>query len=253
MIQAIIIEDEEIAAIKLQNMVHELDSEILITRILPSVKESVNYLKENSPDLIFLDINLSDDNSFEIFNQIANITSKIIFTTAYSEYAIKAFEQNSIDYLLKPIAKEKLQRSLDKLKQFEKQYEHHIDYAKLLGNVEDSYKKRFLVKNGNQLRTINIEEIAYFYSEDKVTFIKLKNSERLPIESSLKNIENMIDPKNFYRINRKYLVHTTSISKMYYSSKSKIILHLTPKPEDSQIAVAIEKVGKFKKWLGGDI
>ena len=252
MIQAIIIEDEEIAAIKLQNMIQELDTNIRIARILPSVKESVSYLKENIPDLIFLDINLSDDNSFEIFNQVGTITSKIIFTTAYSEYAIKAFEQNSIDYLLKPIAKEKLQRSLNKLKQYEDHHQIQLDYAQLLGNIEDSYKKRFLVKTGNQLKTVDIEEVAYFYSEDKITFIKLKKGERLPIESSLKSIENVVNPKDFYRINRKYIIHTSSISKMYYSSKSKIILHLIPIPDDPQVTVAIEKIGKFKKWLGGD-
>nr|WP_303246394.1 LytTR family DNA-binding domain-containing protein [Aquimarina sp. TRL1] len=100
---------------------------------------------------------------------------------------------------------------------------------------------------------MTIEDIAYFYSEDKMTFIKLKNAERLPIEYSLKNVEHLINPKEFYRVNRKYIIHTSSISKMYYSSKSKIILHLTPATKEVQVTVAIEKIGTFKKWLGGDI
>jgi DNA-binding LytR/AlgR family response regulator len=244
---AIIIEDEDIAAIKLQNMIQELDPGFNIVRILSSVKESVVYLKENQPDVIFLDINLSDDNSFEIFNQVEDIQSKIVFTTAYSEYAIKAFEQNSIDYLLKPIPKEALQRSLAKLRKYDTK--EKVDYNKILFHPEDVYKKRFLIKTNNSLKTVEIDEVAYFYSEDKVTFIKLRNDKKLPIEFSLKNLEELLNPKKFYRVNRKYIVHITAISKMYYSSKSKIMLHLQPAAEEEQIPVAIEKVGKFKKWL----
>jgi len=247
MINAIIIEDEDIAAIKLQKMIQELDSEIHISRILSSVKESVAYLKVYKPDVIFLDINLSDDNSFEIFKLVDDINSKIIFTTAYSEYAIKAFEHNSIDYLLKPIPKEALQRSIEKLRKYDNQ--ESIDYNKILFNSEDSFKKRFLIKTNNNLKTVETDEIAYFYSEDKVTFIKLKNDTRLPIEHALKSLEGLLNPKEFYRINRKYIIHISAISKMYYSSKSKIMLHLKPAVENEQISVAIEKVGKFKKWL----
>ncbi len=248
MINAIIIEDEDIAAIKLQKMIQELDADIHISRILSSVRESVTYLKEHMPDVIFLDINLSDDNSFEIFKLVGNVTSKIIFTTAYSEYAIKAFEQNSIDYLLKPIPREALQISLEKIRKYDNQAPYP-DYNKILLNSDQSYKKRFLIKVNNNLKTVETDDIAYFFSEDKVTFIKLKDNTRLPIEFSLKNIEKLVNPKEFYRINRKYMIHISAILKMYYSSKSKIILHLKPDVEKEQISVAIEKVGKFKKWL----
>ena len=247
MITAIIIEDEEIAAVKLQNMVQELDSEIHIARILSSVKDSIAYLQNNEPDVIFLDINLSDDNSFEIFNTVKNINSKIIFTTAYSEYAIKAFEQNSIDYLLKPIPKDALKRSLEKIRKYNNS--ESLDYGKLLLHPNNVYKKRFLIKLNNSLKTVEINQIAYFYSEDKVTFIKLKDSTKLPVEFSLKHLEALLNPKEFFRINRKYIVHIKSISKMYYSSKSKIVLHLNPAIENEQVSVAIEKIGKFKKWL----
>ncbi|WP_083629611.1 LytR/AlgR family response regulator transcription factor [Tenacibaculum agarivorans] len=246
MMHSIIIEDEDIAAIKLQKMIQELDAEIHIARILSSVKESIAYLKEHKPDLIFLDINLSDDNSFEIFNVVTDIKSKIIFTTAYSEYAIKAFELNSIDYLLKPIAKKDLERSLQKMKSLN---EIHIPNYKNLLTIEANYKKRFLIKQNNSLLTVTVEEIAYFFSEDKLTFIKLKNNKKLPIDETLKKLETLINPSQFYRINRRYLIHISSIEKMYYSSKSRIILHLKPPAEEQQVTVAIEKLGKFKKWL----
>ncbi|SDH52772.1 LytR/AlgR family response regulator transcription factor [Winogradskyella thalassocola] len=247
MIDAIIIEDEDIAAIKLQKMIQELDQEIHIKKILSSVKESVEYLSVNTPDLIFLDINLSDGNSFEIFNLINDIKSKIIFTTAYSEYAIKAFEQNSIDYLLKPIPKVSLRRSLEKLKKYSNQ--NAPDYTKIFYHPIDTYKKRFLVKMNNVLVTIEVDDIAYLYSEDKLTFIKKKNNKRIPIDYSLKKLEEILNPSQFYRVNRKYMVHRKAISKMYYSSKSKIILHLDPTTDEEQVPVAIEKTGKFKKWL----
>lgn len=149
MITAVIIEDEDIAAIRLQKMIQEINESIHILKILSSVKESVEYLSNKQPDVIFLDINLSDSNSFEIFNQVPNISSKIIFTTAYSEYAIKAFEQNSIDYLLKPISKENLTRSLQKLERLSN--ETIPDYQKIFHDTESSYKKRFLVKMNNSL------------------------------------------------------------------------------------------------------
>ena len=228
-------------------MILELDEGIHIKKILSSVKESVAYLSENKPDLIFLDINLSDDNSFEIFNLVNDIQSKIIFTTAYSEYAIKAFEQNSIDYLLKPIPKQLLQRSLDK---FRKYYNQETpDYNQIFYHPADVYKKRFLVKMNTTLQTVEIEDVAYFYAEDKLTFIKNRSNKNIPIDYSLKKLEELLNPSHFYRINRKYIVNRNSISKMYYASKSKIMLHLEPNTADEQISVAIEKLGKFKKWL----
>jgi len=247
MIQAILIEDEDIAAIKLQKMIQDVDSSIQIVKIISSVKESVAYLSKQQPDLIFLDINLSDNNSFEIFNQVPHIKSKIIFTTAYSEYAIKAFELNSIDYLLKPISKEALARSIQKLKNLEN--EKNPRYTELLRSLENNFKKRFLVKMNNALIRIEIEDIAYFYADEKVTFIKLTSGKNIPIEYSLKKLEDVLNPIDFYRVNRKYIVHVSSIKKMYYSSKSKIVLHLEPASEEDTISVPIEKVGQFKKWL----
>ncbi|WP_299185612.1 LytTR family DNA-binding domain-containing protein [uncultured Aquimarina sp.] len=246
MTKAIIIEDESIAAIRLQNLIQEVDNQIMIVKVLTSISESVQYLSTESPDLIFLDINLSDGYSFEIF-KILEINTPIIFTTAYSEYAIKAFEQNSIDYLLKPVAKNSLSRSIDKF--FELNKNQLPEYKKLFLHNEKEYKKRFLAKINNSLKTIEIDEIAYFYTEEKLTFIQLWSGKKIPIDFSLKKLEQELDPSNFFRINRKYIIHLKCIEEMYYTSKSRIKVSLTPVATENNIFVAIEKLGKFKKWL----
>ncbi|MBQ4914572.1 response regulator transcription factor [Maribacter sp. MMG018] len=243
--KAIIIEDEEIAAIRLQNMVQEIDGSIVIHKVIQSVKKAVEYLTSNTPDLIFLDIHLSDSNSFEIFNHL-EIKTPIIFTTAYSEYALKAFQQNSIDYLLKPVSKDTLQKAIEKFKTFGGS---EVPNYKAIFSSEHHYKKRFLVKMNNTLQSINISEIAYFYSEDKVTFSKLKNGRNIPLDDTLNFLENQLDPKDFFRVNRKYLVGINSITKMYYASKSRIQVNLEPKPNDLNVMVSVERMGKFKIWL----
>jgi DNA-binding LytR/AlgR family response regulator len=246
-LKAIIIEDENIAAIKLQKMIEDIDSSITISKLLSSVKESVVYLSKNHPDLIFLDINLSDNNSFEIFNLVPTIKSKIIFTTAYSEYAIKAFELNSIDYLLKPVSKDALKQSLRKLKELDS--EMITDYRQVFHNPPQTFKKRFLVKMNSTLISISVHDVAYFYSDEKLTFLKLKTGKSIPINFALKKLETVLNPSEFYRINRKYIIRISSIKNMYYSSKSRVVLDLEPKAEEKKIIVAIEKLGHFKKWL----
>lgn len=248
MIKAIIIEDEEIAAKRLQKIIQEIDDTITVTHTISSVKEAIHFLKHHEQDLIFLDINLSDGYSFEIFEQLS-ITTPIIFTTAYSEFAIKAFEQNSISYLLKPVCKDALKKALEKYKTYRNTT---IDYGLLQKLVTGNhYKKRFLIKTNNSLKTYNIEDIAYFYSEDKLTFMKLWNAKILPVNYSLKNLEDLLDPISYFRINRKYIIHSSSINKMHYVSKSKIKITLTPSEDhdNAPIFVAIEKIGGFKKWL----
>ncbi|WP_034246750.1 LytR/AlgR family response regulator transcription factor [Aquimarina atlantica] len=246
MIKSIIIEDESIAAIRLQNLIQEVNDQIIITKVLSSVNESIHYLSTENPDLIFLDINLSDGYSFEIF-KILDINVPIIFTTAYSEYAIKAFEQNSIDYLLKPVTKETLQRSINKFFLLNKK--QLPAYKDLFLHTEHEYKKRFLVKMNTHLKTIDINQVAYFYTDEKLTFIKLWDGKKIPIDFSLKKLEQELNPLDFFRINRKYIVHLKSIGEMYYSSKSRIKIALKPASHESNIFVAIEKLGKFKKWL----
>ena len=204
---------------------------------------------------MLLDINLSDGLSFSIFEKNDYNTPSIIFTTAYSEYAIKAFELNSVSYLLKPINRQDLKQAIDKYlyikSKSSNQNHENKNYQDLMANFFKSYKERFLVKINNTLETIYIEDISYFYSEDKLTFIMLISGKTLPLDQSLKHIEQQIDPTQFYRINRKYLVSHNSIKKMYYTSKSRIKIELTPENKnDSDLNfVAIEKIGQFKKWL----
>ncbi|WP_109298777.1 LytTR family DNA-binding domain-containing protein [Aquimarina sp. AU474] len=246
MTRAIIIEDESIAAIRLQNLIQEVNNQIMIVKVLTSINESIEYLSTENPDLIFLDINLSDGYSFEIF-KILEINTPIIFTTAYSEYAIKAFEQNSIDYLLKPVSKATLSKSIHKYFQLNK--DQLPEYKNLFLHNGKEYKKRFLVKINNSLKTIEIDEIAYFFTEEKLTFIMLWSGKKIPVDFSLKKLEQELAPSDYFRINRKYIIHLKSIEEMYYTSKSRIKISLHPAPGENNIFLAIEKIGKFKKWL----
>ncbi|TPN83974.1 LytR/AlgR family response regulator transcription factor [Aquimarina algicola] len=249
MIRAIIVEDEEIAVIRLKSLIEKIDPEIHIDNVFPSVRETVLYLHNESPDLIFLDVNLSDGYSFEIFEQI-KVTQPIIFITAYSEYAIKAFEQNSISYLLKPIEEEALTKAIKKYKQYN--HTSSINYSLLSEMMtKPSYKMRFLVKTNSALTVVDVSEISYFYFEDKVTFIKLWNKKCYPLDYSLKQLESLLDPITFFRINKKYIISPKSIDKMYYTSKSRIRVYLSPinEKDSAVVLVALEKVSKFKKWL----
>ncbi len=246
MIRTLIIEDEEIAAIRLQRMAQEALPEISVVKLIESVSEAVSFLQHAQVDLIFMDINLVDGHSFEIFEQVT-VTSPIIFTTAYSEYAIKAFEQNSIDYLLKPIAVEALQKSLDKYQRLQKGTVP--DYKKVFEAGSDAYKQRFLIKKNNRLKSISVSETAYFYAEERVSFLITANGERVVVNETLKTLENTLNPADFFRINRQFIVHRSAIADMYYTSKSRIRLMLNPSYDDKPVVVAIEKIGSFKKWL----
>ena len=244
MIKVLIIEDEILIAKRLKKMIESIEPEMNVIEVIDSVKNAITYLSDNIPNLIFLDINLSDDYCFKIFDEV-NVTCPVIFVTAYSEYAIKAFEINSIDYLLKPISIPNLKKSIDKYKSLTT----FPNYTKMMIDMEARYRNRFLVKLNNQLKSISIDSIAYFFSEDKLTFACLNDGKKLPLDFSLKKIEEEINPNNFFRINKKYLISLNSIDEMYYVSKSKIKLQLKPTVEKEIIFVAIEKIGTFKVWL----
>ncbi|WP_010182255.1 LytR/AlgR family response regulator transcription factor [Aquimarina agarilytica] len=253
MIKVLIVEDEDLAANRLGKALRELDSDIDIIGRTTSVEETKVFLETHEIDLFFLDINLSDGYSFEIFkNDQANLTP-VIFTTAYSEFAIKSFELNSVSYLLKPINKKQLAEAFDKFKRlhYVDSSLNKVDYSDLLDSLMLKQKKRFLIKVNTKLHAINSKDIAYFFSEDKLSFIMLWSGKLFPIEKSLKAIEGELHSNSFFRINKRYLVHLDAIEQMYYTSKSKIKIELKPsnKNDTSPIFVAIEKIGKFKKWL----
>jgi DNA-binding LytR/AlgR family response regulator len=247
----VIIEDEQFAARRLESMIHSYDSSIIILAKLESVEESVEWFKTNpQPDLIFLDIHLEDDISFAIFDKV-QVTSPIIFTTAFDEYAIRAFKLNSIDYLLKPIDQEQLNNAISKYKAWNGK-QQGVDLSKLyelISKKEITYRERFSVAFGQKIKSFELAEIAYFYSKEGLTFAVLTDLKHYPVDYSLDNLLEELNPKDFFRINRQYLVKHSSIKQVHVFPKSHLKLELSPKPKED-IFVSIDKVTSFKKWLG---
>jgi DNA-binding LytR/AlgR family response regulator len=251
--KAIIIEDEEFAAIRLEKMLNECDSTIDIVVKLQSVKESVVWLKSNpNPDLIFLDIQLEDDLSFSIFDQV-KVRSQIIFTTAFDEYAIKAFKLKSIDYLLKPVSQEELNQAISKFKNWNSERNVTINPEELRNLIiqqKVTYRERFSVTVGEKLKTISVDDIAYFFSTSGITFAVMKTKNQYSIDISLDLIKEQLNPSQFFRINRQYLVKLSAIKHVHVFPKSRLKLELDP-PAADEIFVTVEKVPEFKKWIDG--
>lgn len=249
--KVVIIEDEVWAAELIENLILKYDSDIEILTTLDSVKKSVSWFNnEPAPDLVFMDIHLADGLSFEIFDQ-AKVSCPVIFTTAYNEYAIRAFKVNSIDYLLKPLDFDELKRAIDK---FKDRYsgQNAIPppevFDKVLNMLTNDYKKRFVIKVGEHIRSIPVEEILYFYSLEKATFLNTNNDHNYVIDYSLEQVENLLDPEKFFRVNRKYLISMNSFDDIISYSNSRLKIELLHS-DDQDVIVAREKVQKFKKWL----
>ena len=246
----IIIEDEKPAARLLQRKVEKMGLEV--NHMLHSVEQSIAWFQNNThPDLIFLDIQLSDGLSFEIFEAM-DIKSAVIFTTAYDEYALRAFKLNSIDYLLKPIDEEDLEIAVNKFKARINSQSISLDFEAikrmLVNPAEKEYKKRFSVKIGTQLKVITIDEIECIYSENKGTYIHTLDNRNYLIDNSLEIIEKELNPNQFFRISRKFIIplHSVKEIQMYSNSRLKIIL---PTYKDDEVIVAREKVSDFKNWI----
>jgi two-component system response regulator LytT len=247
----IIIEDEKPAARLLQRKLQKLDIEA--GTLLHSVEEAIGWFTENPhPELIFLDIQLSDGLSFEIFDTIA-IDSAVIFTTAYDEYALRAFKLNSIDYLLKPIDEDELEAAVKKFKERQPKPQNlSIDFdqiKRMLANpLEKSYKKRFTVKMGQHLKMINIDDVECFYSENKGTYIHTSDNRDYLLECTLEQLEAELDPAQFFRVSRKFIVGVTAIKDIvvYTNSRLKVIL---PTYKGDEVIVSRERVNDFREWL----
>ena len=246
----IIIEDEKPAARLLQRKVEQLG--LKVTTMLHSVEESINWFSNNQqPDLIFLDIQLSDGLSFEIFEKV-KIQSAIIFTTAYDEYALRAFKLNSIDYLLKPIDEDELKVATDKFQeQISKKGSLSLNIEQIrnmFAPTEKVYKSRFTVKIGVQIKIINVNEIECFYSENKGTYIHTFDNRDYLIDTPLEVLEEELELKNWFRISRKFIVPLVSVKEIvvYSNSRLKIIL---PTYKGDEVIVSREKVSDFKNWL----
>jgi len=247
----LIIEDEQLAARRLESMILAYDPSIKVLAKLESVEDSVDWFNSNiHPDLIFLDIHLEDDISFAIFDKV-QVTSPIIFTTAFDEYAIRAFKLKSIDYLLKPIIQEQLNNAILKYKTWNG-HQPGVDLSKLyelISKKEVAYRERFSVAFGQKIKSFELAEIAYFYSKEGLTFAVLTDLKHYPVDYSLDNLLEELNPKEFFRINRQYLIKHSSIKQVHVFPKSHLKLELSPKPNDD-IFVSIDKVTTFKKWLG---
>lgn len=246
----LIIEDEKPALLKLISQLKKIDSGINIVQTLGSVKESMQWLQNHPhPDLILLDIQLSDGLSLEIFKKV-NIGCPVIFTTAYDDYILDAFTYNGIDYLLKPVKKEKLERALLKYKNLRT---HFIgDIAGLIeqfNGTQNIYKKRIIARKGTDFITIETDQIAYFISEHKLVFVTDKSGNRFLTDKTLSDFEAFLNPHDFFRLNRKYLAHIQAIKKFSSYDKGRVKIELEPPVKDI-VLVSQEKAADFKDWAG---
>ena len=245
----LIIEDEKIAAEKLSGLINCYDQTIDIVGVIQSVKKAVEWLNTNeAPDLIFMDIQLADGLSFEIFEQTI-VKTPVIFTTAYDEYALKAFKVNSIDYLLKPISQSELDQAIDKYKESNtlKEIPSQV-FDNIMHLLTKKYKTKFVIKVGEHIKVFTIEDVQCFYSMEKYTFLQNNEGRDYAISYSLDQVENLIDPAKFFRINRRFLVSFLAISNIVSYSNSRLRINL--KSNDSEdLIVSREKVQDFKKWL----
>lgn len=252
--KAIIIEDEDFAAIRLENMIRECDSSVQVVTRLQSVKESVAWLRANPhPDLIFLDIHLEDDLCFSIFDQV-NVRSQIVFTTAFDEYAIKAFKHKSIDYLLKPVNLDELKQAISKFNDWNSERIVTInpeELRNLIVQQKAQYRERFSVMVGEKLKAISVDDIAYFFSTSGITFVVLNSRNQYSIDLSLDALKDQLNPADFFRVNRQYLIKLKSIANVHVFPKSRLKIDLNPTAAD-EIFVSQEKVPEFKRWLDGE-
>ncbi|WP_057937115.1 LytR/AlgR family response regulator transcription factor [Algoriphagus resistens] len=245
----LIIEDEKPAFNLLvkQIKLHYPDAQIFGN--LDSITKCIQWFSTNSqPDLIFCDIQLADGISFEVFEKV-HLSTPIIFTTAYDQYAIKAFQVNAIDYLLKPIDAKELARAVDKFKLNSIPSSLEIDLLKsLLSPNKLTFKSRFLVKFGDKIQSVPVDQISYFYSEERVTFLQTIEGKKYVIENTLEQTEAQINPADFFRLNRKYLCGLKSIDGIFAYSNSRLKVKLK-NCSDQDILISREKVSNFKSWL----
>jgi two-component system, LytTR family, response regulator len=250
----LIIEDEPRAANRLKRLILEKYSTADILEIVDSVESALNWLNDDNAskvDLAFADIELADGSSFEIFEHF-EVEFPVIFTTAYDEYALDAFKVHAIDYILKPIKKDELFAALDKFERFgraEKSVSSPLH--DLIASIEKpSRKNRFVIRIGRTIKIIGIERVAYFYTEDKITFLIDRSGKRYPMDMTLSEIVDVLDEREFFRANRQFVVRIDAIGVIHATSKARLKVDLTP-PLDRDVIVSTERSAMFKKWLEG--
>jgi len=248
----LIVEDEDLAVKKLQKTLETVDPTAEVTGVTDSIKDTVEWLMNNpQPDLILMDIELADGQSFEVFN-LTDVKCPVIFTTSYDEYALKAFKVNSIDYLLKPVQKDELSAALNKFRKIKNNAEVNVD--SLIKELQQKlqpkeYRKRFLVKLGQKLISVEIDDIAYFFSEGRLNFFKTFDNKKFVVDYTMDEIEDMLDPSRYFRISRSFYVSVDSVERIDDYFGNRLILGLKPSV-DKEALVSREKVTEFKKWMG---
>ncbi len=252
--KVLIVEDEPVAQIELERLLKNIEPDIEIVDKIDSVEDGIEWFSLNkAPDLVFLDIQLSDGLSFEIFKKV-KIKAPVIFTTAFNEYALEAFKLNSIDYLLKPIEPKDLELALEKYKGIKAQFSStELDDSikkvrEMLNYAGKEYKKRFVSKIGDQYIKIDVEEVAYFRADNNIVYLIDKQGKKHIIEYTLEELNDMLDPKEFFRLNRTYISHIECISKVHKYFNSRLKVDLKPDTED-KVLVSRVKVSDFLKWM----
>ncbi|GAB3507978.1 LytTR family DNA-binding domain-containing protein [Spirosoma knui] len=252
MMNVVIVEDEDRNARQLERLLKKYDPTIHILTQLPSVNEAVEWFTHHPmPDLAFMDIHLEDGLAFRIFDQLT-INLPVIFTTAYDEYVLKAFKVNSIDYLLKPVDYDELVAALEKFKTLRSQ-PAHPDLTTLLQYIQKSpssgFKERFMVSLGTKIHSVEVTDIAYFFSEEKATFMLTKAGQLLPLEYSLDQLSDLLNPSHFFRVNRQFIVARTALQTVHAYSAGKFKLDLSPASRH-EVFVSMSRLSEFKDWLG---
>ncbi|HEY9176182.1 MAG TPA: LytTR family DNA-binding domain-containing protein [Flavipsychrobacter sp.] len=252
--KVVIVEDELPAYKRLVKLLGELLPDAEITAHHDSVSTAKQWFEENeAPAIVFMDIHLADGSAFDLLKQV-KIDAPIIFTTAYDQYAIEAFKASGVGYLLKPIKSEDLEEALDKLNDLKKLFSVSEDkQEKLLEALKQpEYKKRFMIRFGDNIKTIAVEDIAYFFSENKGTFARMFEDRTYPIDNNLDALEQMLDPEKFFRINRQYIISLKAIKEMKTYSKARVLVKLQPEVKEPPL-VSSERSAGFKLWLAGEL
>ena len=253
MLNVLIVEDEPLAARRLADLLTRQPVPVAVVGTAESVAEAVALLRTTAPDVLFLDIHLADGLSFELFER-AEVRCPVIFTTAYDQYALRAFKHNSIDYLLKPLDADELAAAVRRL-QARQPAAPALDPAVLAQLVQQlqprpQYKQQFVVRVGEHLKVVPVEQVAYFFSLEKATLLQTTANRRFVVDQTLEQLEALLDPARFFRLNRAYLVGADAIQDIIHYTNSRLQTVLRPPaPEGATVLVSREKVGAFKQWL----
>ena len=248
--KVLIIEDEHAAARRIKKLVLDILPEAEIVGHKDSVEDAVQWFKaKEEADFVLMDIQLADGPCFDIF-EFTEVNIPVIFTTAYDEYAFQAFRVNAIDYLLKPIKRKDLENAIEKYTNYSKGKEFNTSYQEIKKLLQPEKPKRFMVKLGSQIKLISMDEVAYFYTENKITYLTTWKGKRYPIDHTMEKVEEMVNPSEYFRINRQFIIHIDAIQGMQVYSKSRFKVELDPDCSLDAI-VSAERSPRFRKWVSG--